>query len=217
MSTWESTGKPTSEFGWTKLPERVEDFKLEELELPPSPQGLLICSDLLSDAPPSDIITESETEEDLLSRKSKLPAWASNSPDQLEFQLTTDVRTDLNNLWMPTSKDCCSTWTTWFCSPEMRRPQWQRQSQASWTILLRRTRLSTPRLSSTLCPLWSREWNLLELLFWNLLESRMCTEPSDKNGTTKETRVKERRRPEKPRRKNDVHLFKTTINNNYCI
>ena len=202
-SIWESTGKPTSEFGSTKLPERAEDFRQEELELPPLPLDLWICWDPLLDAPPSGITIESETEEASPSRKSKPPVWASNSLDPSESQLITDVKTDLRSLWTPTSRDCCSMWTTWFCSPETRNPPWPRPSQASLTIPLRRTRPWTPRPWSTPCPPWSREWSPSELLFWNLPESRMCTEPSDKSGTTKETRARDKRRLEKPKRRND--------------
>lgn len=63
MSILENTGKPTSEFGLTKLPERKPDFKPEEPKLQVLPPDHLINWDPLSTVQPSDITTDQEMEE----------------------------------------------------------------------------------------------------------------------------------------------------------
>ena len=84
MFICENTGKETFVFGSTKQAANTEDSKPEELKLPPSPPDLLIDSDHLSDAKPSDITTDLELERVSLLLKSDLSALEFNSPNLLE-------------------------------------------------------------------------------------------------------------------------------------
>ncbi len=123
--------------------------------------------------------------------------------DLSAFLLITDAKIDLKNHLIEIKQDFLNMLTVSFFSQETKRPQLLKPKVEFSMILPRKTKKLLLASLSMLFQDSSQELNPSEVLFSTAPKKAKYTEPSDKNGTIKETKEKDLKKLKKQKKRND--------------